>query len=174
MAAILLIEDDRCICEAIEDFLRSCHITVHCAHTGEAAVQMLASHHYDLAIIDVTLPGMSGLDLAPIAANGNTSVLLMSGYPDSKFKLHQYDYPYLAKPFTLDALRIAVVHVMNEHAANLARIKVSAARMIAKTEALRAALVESDRLQDAARMQQQLKRWETVVVRAKRASWAAE
>ena len=169
MAAILLIDDDHHICEVIEDYLQSCHMTVHSAHTGEGAAQMLARHHYDLAIIDVTLPGMSGLDLAAIAANGNTSVILMSGYPDSNFKLHQFDYPYLAKPFTLDALRITAARVISEHAENLARVKASGARMLANTKALTVAMAESDRLLDAIRTQQQLGRWEAAVARAKRA-----
>jgi DNA-binding response OmpR family regulator len=167
VAAILFIDDDPRICEVIDDYLQSCHITVQCAHTGEAAAQMLAKYHYDLAIIDATLPGMSGLDLAAIAANGNTSVLLMSGYPDSNFKLHQFSYPYLAKPFTLDALRIAVARIMSERTENLARVKASAARMLANTEALRAAMAESDRLVDAARTRQHLGRWEAIVAKTK-------
>jgi DNA-binding NtrC family response regulator len=174
MSAILLIEDDHRICEVIDDYLQGCFATVHCAHTGEEAVQMLAKHHYDLAIIDVTLPGMSGLDLAEIAANGNISVLLISGYPDLNFKLHQYQYPHLMKPFPLDALRIAAAKAISEHTENLARVKASAAQMLATTRGLRAAMVEADRLRDAIRTQQKLGRWEAVVGRIKSAAVAAE
>lgn len=167
MAAILVIDDDQHICKVIEDYLQSCDMTVHCAQTGEGAAQMLADNHYDLAIIDAILPGMSGLDLATIAANGDTSVLLMSGYPDLNFKLHQFDFPYLAKPFTLDALRIAAVEVIREHSENRARVKTSAARMQANTKALTAAMADSDRLLDAVRTQQQVGRWEAAVARVK-------
>lgn len=172
MVEILVTDDDQLICGVIGDYLRTFDMRVDCAHTGEVAAQMLARHHYELAIIDVTLPGMSGLDLAAIAANGNTSVLLTSGCLEANFKLNQFDYPYLAKPFTLDALRVAASQVMDEHIENLARVKASAARMLANTEALKAAMAESDRLLDAMRTRQQRGRWEAVVYSTKRTSAA--
>jgi len=172
MIGILLIDDDQLVCDVIGDYLQSYDMMVHCACSGELGAEMLAKHNYDLAIIDVTLRGMSGLDLAAIAANGNTSVLLTSGCPEANLKLHRFDYPFLVKPFTLDALRIAAARVISEHLENLARVKASAARMLANTKALKAAMAESDRVLDAMRTRHQLGRWEAIVDSTKRASAA--
>jgi DNA-binding response OmpR family regulator len=157
---VLLVNDEPMICNLIGEYFRdNLGLMVECAHSGPAGALKLARGRYDFAIIDVSLQEISGLDLAALAANGNTPVLLISGHPESNFKLHQFGYPYLPKPFTLDALRVEAARIMDEHAANIARVKASAARMEASRVALQVAMAASDRLLDAVRMQQMHGRW---------------
>jgi DNA-binding response OmpR family regulator len=157
---VLLVNDEPMICNLIGEYFRdNLGLMVECAHSGPAGALKLARGRYDFALIDVSLQEISGLDLAALAANGNTPVLLISGHPESNFKLHQFGYPYLPKPFTLDALRVEAARIMDEHAANIARVKASAARMEASRVALQVAMAASDRLLDAVRMQQMPGRW---------------
>ncbi len=160
MSTIIVIDDERAICEVIGDYFRDrLGMSVECAHSGCEGADMLAHRCYDLALIDATLPGVSGLDLAAVAVQANTPVLLTSGHPEANFKLHQFGYPYLAKPFSLDALRAETIRVIRESQENIARVKASAARMKATTETLKSAMAKSDRLLDTIRAQQQLGRW---------------
>ena len=164
MGTIIVIDDEPLICEVIGDYFRDrLGMAVECAYTGPEGADMLAHKTYDLALIDAILPGLSGLDLATVAANGNTPVLLTSGYPDSNFKLHQFGYPYLAKPFSLDLLRAEAARVICESRKNIECVKASAARMRASSETLKSAMARSDRLLDAIRTQQQLGRWAAAV-----------
>ena len=160
--AILVIDDEQMICEVIGDYFRDgLGMTVDCANSGPEGADMLARKYYDFALVDATLPGLSGLDLAAVAVNANTPVLLTSGHPEQNFKLHQFGYPYLAKLFSLDALGAEAVRVITESRANIERVKASAARMKASMETLRSAMAQSDRLLDAVRAQQMLGRWGT-------------
>lgn len=162
MSAILVIDDEQMICEVIGDYFRDeLGMTVDCAHTGPEGADKLIRKCYDFALIDATLPGLSGLDLATVAVHANTPVLLTSGHPEQNFKLHQFGYPYLAKPFSLDALRAEAARVIAESRENIERVKASAARMKANTNTLRSAMAQSDRLLDIVRAQQMLGRWGT-------------
>jgi DNA-binding response OmpR family regulator len=157
---VLVVEEEPLICSMICQYLQDdLGMVVECAHSGPAGALKLVRGQYDLALIDVSSRGAAGLDLAALAADGNTPVLLISGQPESNFKLHQFGYPYLLKPFTLDALRIEAALVMGEHAANIARVKACAARMETSRVALQAAMATSDRLLDTVRMQQMRGRW---------------
>jgi DNA-binding NtrC family response regulator len=107
---------------------------------------MMVSSHFDLAIIDVGLPEISGVELATFAANENIPVLLISGHPEINNKLERFDYPYLAKPFGLDKLAAEAVRVIAATGENIRRVKASAEKMRANKEALSAAVAESQRL----------------------------
>jgi two-component system OmpR family response regulator len=158
---VLVVNDKPSICNLIAEYFRDdLGMVVECAHSGPAGALKLARGRYDFALIDVPLGEVSGLDLAALAANGNTPVLLISGSPEFNLKLHQFGYTYLPKPFTLEALRIEATRVMDEHAANIARVKASAARMEANRLTLQAAMAASDRSLDAVRTQQMRGRWE--------------
>jgi len=107
---------------------------------------MMAGWHFDLAVINVGLPRISGIELAGFAANQNIPELLVSGPPESNDMLGRFGYPFLAKPFGVDALCADAVRVIDESRTNIRRVQASADKMLANTEALSAAVMESRRL----------------------------
>jgi DNA-binding response OmpR family regulator len=60
---VLVVEDQPDIAELIKISLTELHLTVEVANTGEEAMSLLASQQYSLVMLDVMLPGMSGLDV---------------------------------------------------------------------------------------------------------------
>jgi two-component system, OmpR family, response regulator len=60
---LLIVEDDRQLREAVTDLLRQSGFEVDAFGDGAAAFNALLSHDYDLAVIDLGLPGMDGLAL---------------------------------------------------------------------------------------------------------------
>jgi DNA-binding NtrC family response regulator len=97
----------------------------------------LQSGGFDLALIDGTLPGLSGMHLAQIAAHENTPALLMSGHPAVNDDLERFGFPYLVKPFTLSQLLEEVRQTIANADENIRRVKQSATQMQASMEQLK-------------------------------------
>jgi DNA-binding NtrC family response regulator len=107
---------------------------------------MLIEEHFVLALINGIPPASSVFELANRAAYENTSVLFLSDHPDFKETLNRFGYPYLEKPFSLDALMANSAQAINQAAENISRVKASAAKMNASIDALRATFEETRRL----------------------------
>eukprot|EP01031_Cornospumella_fuschlensis_P041430 gene41430-50555_t len=60
---ILLVEDDKMLADAISRALVQSAYAVDVVDTGERADEALAAHTFDLAIVDIGLPGLSGLEV---------------------------------------------------------------------------------------------------------------
>lgn len=110
---ILIIEDDKEVSEFCQDVLNAEEYETIVATTGEDGLKMLSESYYDLAIVDLKLPGMDGIEvLKEIRKKSeNTSVIIFSGFGKIEqaveaMKLGAYDY--LTKPFSVDELRLNV------------------------------------------------------------------
>jgi two-component system, NtrC family, response regulator HydG len=60
---ILVVDDDPDICQNLSDILTDLGFEVHCAHDGHAALQLVAQRPYEVALLDLKMPGMDGLTL---------------------------------------------------------------------------------------------------------------
>ncbi|WP_287968181.1 response regulator, partial [Oscillibacter sp. KLE 1728] len=60
---ILVVEDERLLCDGIAEDLRLEKYTVDCCYDGAAACERLFVEPYDLVVLDLNLPGMDGLEL---------------------------------------------------------------------------------------------------------------
>jgi DNA-binding response OmpR family regulator len=147
VTAILVAEDDPGICDLLTDLLEvELAATVRCERTGSLALQAIETAGFDLAIIDVNMPEISGYELARRAANRNIPTLLSSGHLDTKAKLRKYDFPYLAKPYGLTELVSGAAIAITQAAENICRIKASFVRLEATIKGLKADMAESERL----------------------------
>ena len=63
-AKILLVEDDRLVLYSIARGLRDAGFEIIEADSGEMAMQLCSNNRPDLALLDMHLPGMSGIDIA--------------------------------------------------------------------------------------------------------------
>jgi CheY-like chemotaxis protein len=147
MTAILLAEDDPGICDLLTDVLEyDLTAMVRCERTGSLALRAIETSDFDLAIIDVNMPEVSGYELARSAVNRNIPALLSSGHSGTEAQLKEYEFPHLAKPYRIEELVEAASIAITQAAENIHRIKASLARLKATTEGLKAATAESDRL----------------------------
>jgi CheY-like chemotaxis protein len=147
MTAILVAEDDPGICDLLTDLLAvEFAATVRCERTGSRALQAIETAGFDLAIIDVNMPEISGYELARQAANRNIPTLLSSGHPDADAKLKELQCPYLAKPYGITDVVYESAKAITQAGENIRRVKASLAKLEATTEGLKAAIAESHRL----------------------------
>jgi DNA-binding NtrC family response regulator len=63
--SILIIDDEAGIRDSLETLLMLEGFTVECATEGRSGLDLLARHTYDLLLLDLALPGESGIDLLP-------------------------------------------------------------------------------------------------------------
>lgn len=113
-ATILVIDDDtsiRVVAQRLLEHLGYAVITAVDGHSGIAILQA-APLSVDCALLDLTMPGMRGVDVAYKLRQIRTNlpIILMSGYYGETLDLagdsaHTY---FLAKPFAIDELRRVV------------------------------------------------------------------
>ena len=83
MAHLLIVDDERSICELLEISFRKEGHKVETANCGEAAKRRLASQVFDIVISDIRMPDMHGVDLLRYAKEVSplTVVILITGVP---------------------------------------------------------------------------------------------
>ena len=106
---VLVVEDEPYMADAIRDGLRLEAIAADVAGDGDAALELLATNAYDIAILDRDIPGPSGDEIAKaIVRSGSGIPVIMLTAADrlddkaSGFELGADDY--LTKPFELREL----------------------------------------------------------------------
>jgi CheY-like chemotaxis protein len=124
---VLVVEDERHVAGLFLDTLAQLGHRPHVVPSAEAALDRLASDRPDAIILDVDLPGMSGLDflqLRPIKESG-VPILAVSGLAtDSQARecLRLGAFDFVPKPVSLDRLREVLMYIQ-DHAANRVLVK---------------------------------------------------
>jgi DNA-binding response OmpR family regulator len=115
MTEILVVDDDRDVAQSIELALRRHEFRVTLAHSGVEALKTLHRYQPDLVILDVMMPGMSGLEVCrrmrtdPNLADLPVIFLTARGQARDRiegFKAGADDY--IGKPFILEELLLRV------------------------------------------------------------------
>jgi two-component system, cell cycle response regulator CtrA len=113
---ILLVEDDPTTSRSIELMLTHANLNVYCTDMGEDGVDLAKLYDYDLILLDLNLPDMSGHDvLRQIRqARVETPILILSGSDDTENKLKGFGFgadDYMTKPFHREEL-VARIHAI--------------------------------------------------------------
>jgi len=103
---ILLVDDDRLLREVIGEYLSAHDYIVDLAENASEALKLMEPGKYQLALLDLVMPGMNGLELMTKILEQDESVfcLIMTGYPtiDSAYKaMVEGVSDYVIKPFQL-------------------------------------------------------------------------
>jgi two-component system, cell cycle response regulator CtrA len=113
---ILLVEDDPTTSKSIELMLTHANLNVYCTDMGEDGVDLAKLYDYDLILLDLNLPDMSGHEvLRQIRlAKVETPILILSGSDDTENKLKGFGFgadDYMTKPFHREEL-VARIHAI--------------------------------------------------------------
>lgn len=100
---ILLVDDDGITCDLLSHILQHAGYATTMAATAEAALVAIAESEPDLALLDICMPGMSGVDLAArLQAETSVPFMFLSGSKDPAQVRQAAEYGavgYLTKPF---------------------------------------------------------------------------
>lgn len=113
---ILIIEDDAAIAEVLRLNLECADYTVTAFDNGLAAWNALAADHdYDLALLDMMLPGVDGFTLLPKLQEYGIPVICLTAMNDAQHEvqgLRGGAEDYIAKPFDMLALMVRMEKVL--------------------------------------------------------------
>jgi DNA-binding response OmpR family regulator len=118
---ILIIDDDRELCEELSDILTGEGYLVTLAFDGITGKALAANGQYDILLLDLRLPGMNGLDLLRSVgpARGDRAVLVISGSPldsrlpkplpdDTAAEIRRLADGLIPKPFNVAELLVTI------------------------------------------------------------------
>src|SRR5580658_2237280 len=113
MAKILLVEDQQHFVDLINDWLSAEGYLVDCASSGSDALRLLKQCEYDLIVLDVNLPAVSGLDVCRAFRHrgGTTPIIMLTvnqTIDDKEFGFDAGADDYLTKPFHVRELSARV------------------------------------------------------------------
>lgn len=110
---LLLIDDEQKFTQALKQTLVEHHMVVDVAHHGDDGLDMALAGSYDLLVVDVMLPGMSGFEIIrTLRSQGDsTPMLLLTARDAVDDRVHGLDMgadDYLVKPFAAAELMARV------------------------------------------------------------------
>jgi DNA-binding response OmpR family regulator len=114
---LLIVEDEPALQEEMKNFLEKENYVCETAANFNDADEKLSVYHYDVALIDITLPGGSGLQLIENIKrqNTDTGIIIISARNSLDDKLTGLDLgadDYITKPFHLSELNARVKAVL--------------------------------------------------------------
>ena len=102
MRPILIAEDERPIADLIELTLTGAGYTCEQANDGEKAADLIAEHDYELAVLDIMLPGIDGYELLRYLRSTGTPVIFVTAKTSLQDRVRGLNLgadDYLTKPF---------------------------------------------------------------------------
>jgi two-component system cell cycle response regulator CtrA len=113
---VLLIEDDSATAQSIELMLKSEGFNVYTTDLGEKAVNLGKLYDYDIILLDLNLPDMSGFEVLRSLrfSKVKTPTLILSGLAGTEDKVNGLGFgadDYMTKPFHKDEL-VARIHAV--------------------------------------------------------------
>jgi DNA-binding response OmpR family regulator len=118
--SVLLVEDDDPLRRSLADVLAAQGWSVYPTGSGREAVELARLHPLDFSLLDLHLPGMSGLDVLRTIRNEVRPLpsIMMSGQAsqeEAMAALNQGVFRFLRKPFDLHHLRQAMDLLIHHH-----------------------------------------------------------
>jgi len=108
MTRVLVVDDEQPILRAMAVNLRARQYDVDVATTGEEALDLASRHHPDAVVLDLGLPGISGIDvIRGLRGWSSVPVLVLSARDDRENKVAALDAgadDYVTKPFDMEEL----------------------------------------------------------------------
>mgnify|MGYP000857628277 CR=1 FL=1 len=102
---VLVVDDEKLIVKGIRFSLEQDNMEVDCAYDGEEALQMAHNKEYDIILLDVMLPKLTGFEVCQqIREFSNVPVIMLTAKGDDMDKILGLEYgadDYITKPFNI-------------------------------------------------------------------------
>ena len=114
--SILVVDDDKDVCEYLEDFLTSDGYSVFCVNDPTQALDAMRDQEFHVAILDLMMPKLSGIDLLGQIrkVDDDIAIIILTGYPSLESATASIEHEvsaYIRKPFSIDEFRDAISRI---------------------------------------------------------------
>ncbi len=118
---ILVVDDEQMICTLLLEILGEQGYVCETAENAEKALEMLKNHTFDVALVDIKMPGLSGMDLLSAIHKSykSTSVIIITAVNDISTAVEAIKNgasDYIIKPFRVDEIRSRIRLVLKDKA----------------------------------------------------------
>lgn len=101
---VLVVDDDRGVCECLADFFKAKGFTVSSAFSGEQALDYVSEGAPQVVVLDIMLPGISGLEVLRRVKDvwPDSKVIMITGLTQPELQVQARQYGacgYVTKPF---------------------------------------------------------------------------
>lgn len=113
---VLVVDDEKLIVKGIRFSLEQDGMEVDCAYDGEEALEMIQNHEYDIILLDVMLPKLTGFEVCQqLREFSSVPVVMLTAKGDDMDKILGLDYgadDYIIKPFNILEVKARIKAIM--------------------------------------------------------------
>lgn len=113
---VLVVDDEKLIVKGIRFSLEQDNMEVDCAYDGEEALQMIREKEYDIILLDVMLPKLTGFEVCQqLREFSNVPVVMLTAKGDDMDKILGLEYgadDYITKPFNILEIKARIKAIM--------------------------------------------------------------
>lgn len=113
---ILVVDDEKLIVKGIRFSLEQDDMEVDCAYDGEEALEKVRANEYDIVLLDIMLPKLTGLEVCQqIREFSNVPVIMLTAKGDDMDKILGLEYgadDYITKPFNILEVKARIKAIM--------------------------------------------------------------
>ncbi len=113
---VLVVDDEKLIVKGIRFSLEQDGMEVDCAYDGEEALQMIREKEYDIVLLDVMLPKLTGFEVCQqVREFSSVPVVMLTAKGDDMDKILGLEYgadDYITKPFNILEVKARIKAIM--------------------------------------------------------------
>lgn len=113
---VLVVDDEKLIVKGIRFSLEQDDMEVDCAYDGEEALQYARNNQYDIILLDVMLPKLTGFEVCQqIREFSNVPIIMLTARDDDMDKILGLEYgadDYITKPFNILEVKARIKAIM--------------------------------------------------------------
>lgn len=122
MKKVLVVDDEKLIVKGIKFSLEQDDMSVDCAYDGEEALEMAKKTEYDMVLLDIMLPKLSGLEVCQMIREfSNMPIIMLTAKGDDMDKILGLEYgadDYIIKPFNILEVKARIKAIIRRNQKN--------------------------------------------------------
>ena len=123
MKKILVVDDEKSIVKGIKFSLEQDDMKFEVAYDGETALELAKANHYDMILLDIMLPGFSGLEVCQMIREfSDVPIIMLTAKGDDMDKILGLEYgadDYITKPFNILEVKARIKAIFRRNNRNV-------------------------------------------------------
>ena len=123
MKKILVVDDEKSIVKGIKFSLEQDDMKVEVAYDAETALELAKANHYDMILLDIMLPGFSGLEVCQMIREfSDVPIIMLTAKGDDMDKILGLEYgadDYITKPFNILEVKARIKAIFRRNNRNV-------------------------------------------------------